>query len=290
MTGQDTADVPSTRRPDDGGPPPAAYERYFVPAIGCPLADELVQAAALRAGARVLDVACGTGIVARLAAEQVGTDGEVTGLDAHPGMLAVARSVPAGGATIRWCQADAAASGLPDAGYDAVLCQLGLQFFADRAAALREMRRVLRPGGRIALNVAGPEPAMFEILEQALADHVSPDAAGFVATVFSLSDRSELEALLERAGFDEISIQIRSRRVPLPPPEEFLAQYVSSTPLAPAVGALDDRTRAAFERDVVAGWRPFVGHDGAMILPLQVPLATARRGQGPDRTGGGARG
>ncbi len=277
MTRHLTADAPTTRSLQDyGGPPPANYERYFVPAIGRPLAGELVDAAALQAGERVLDVACGTGVVARLAAEQVGTGGAVTGLDAHPGMLAVAGSVPAKGATIDWHQADAAATGLPDAAYDVVLCQLGLQFFADRTAALREMRRVLRPGGRIAVNVAGPAPPMFEIFEHALADHVSPDAAGFIATVFSLSERPELESLLERAGFEEISVESRRHRLPLPPREEFLLQYVSSTPLAPAVGALDDRRRTALVRDVVGRWEPFVGDDGAMVMQFEVPLATAR--------------
>jgi ubiquinone/menaquinone biosynthesis C-methylase UbiE len=277
MTRHPAADAPSARSLQDyGGPPPTNYERYFVPAIGRPLAVDLVHAAALQAGERVLDVACGTGVVARLAAEQVGTGGAVTGLDAHPGMLAVAGSVPAEGATIDWHQADAAATGLPDAAYDAVLCQLGLQFFADRTTALREMRRVLRPGGRLAVNVAGPAPPMFEILEQALADHVSPDAAGFVATVFSLSERSQLESLLERAGFDEISVESRTGRLPLPPPEEFLLQYVSSTPLAPAVGALNDHARTALVRDVVARWEPFVSDDGTLIMPLEVPLATAR--------------
>lgn len=277
MTRHLAADAPPTRSLQDyGGPPPANYERYFVPAIGRPLAGELVRAAALRAGERVVDIACGTGVVARLAAEQVGSGGAVTGLDAHPGMLAVAGSVPAVGATIDWHQADAAATGLPDAAYDAVLCQLGLQFFADRTVALREMRRVLRPGGRIVANVAGAAPPMFEILEQALVDQVSPDAAGFIATVFSLSERSELESLLERAGFEEISVVTRTHRLPLPSPEDFLLQYVSSTPLAPAVGALDDRTRAAFVRDVVGRWKPFVGDDGAMVMHIDVPLATAR--------------
>ena len=277
MTRHLTPDAPTPRSPGDyGGPPPANYERYFVPTIGRPLAVDLVHASALQAGERVLDVACGTGVVARLAAEQVGTGGAVTGLDAHPGMLAVARSVPAEGATIEWHQADAAATGLPDAAYDAVLCQLGLQCFADRTAALREMRRVLRPGGRIAVNVAGPPPPIFEILRQALADHVSPDAAGFIATVFSLTARSELESLLERAGFEEISAETRTRRLPLPPPEQFLPQYVSSTPLAPAVGALDEGTRTALVRDVVGRWEPFVGDDGAMVMQLEVPLATAR--------------
>jgi ubiquinone/menaquinone biosynthesis C-methylase UbiE len=271
MTPQETRSAPTLQ--DYAGPPPSNYQRYFVPAIGLPLAVELVEAAALRAGERVLDVACGTGVVARLAAEQAGA---VTGVDVNPGMLAVARSVPAAGAAIEWRQADAAATGLPDAAWDVVLCQLGLQFFADRTEALREMRRVLTPGGRLAVNVVGPPPPMFEILEQALADHVGPEAAGFVATVFSLSDTSELERLLDGAGFEAISVERRTRRLRLPPPAEFLWQYVSSTPLAPALGGLDEGARAALAREVVARWEPFVAGDGSMIMEPDVLLATAR--------------
>jgi ubiquinone/menaquinone biosynthesis C-methylase UbiE len=259
-----------------GGPPPRNYQRYFVPAIGLPLAAELVEAAALHTGERVVDVACGTGIVARLAAEQVGSGGAVTGVDVNPGMLAVARSVPAAGAAIDWHEADAAATGLPDAASDVALCQLGLQFFADRPAALWELRRLLKPGGRIVVSVAGPASPMFEVLERALADHVSPEAAGFVATVFSLSESSELERLLDGAGFDAISVERRARRLRLPPPAEFLWQYVSSTPLAPALGRLDETARGALARDVVAQWERFAGDDGQMILELDVLLATAR--------------
>ena len=89
---------PSADGPTYGGSPPSNYERYFVPAIGRPLAVELVHAAALRAGERGVDIACGTGVVTRLAAEQVGSGGAVTGVDVNAGMLAVARTVPADGA------------------------------------------------------------------------------------------------------------------------------------------------------------------------------------------------
>ena len=137
-----------------GGTAPENYERYFVPAIGLPLAAELVEAARLAPGERVLDVACGTGVVARLAAEQVGAAGQVTALDVNPGMLAVARSVPSPIA-IEWREGAAEDMQLPDAAYDVALCQMGLQFFADRGAALAELNRVLAAGGRLVVNVPG---------------------------------------------------------------------------------------------------------------------------------------
>ena len=124
-----------------GGSAPENYQRYFVPAIGGPFAADLIAEAALRSGERVLDVACGTGVVARLAAERVGPGGTVAALDLNPAMLSVARSLPSTGAAIRWYETSAESIPLPDTAFDVVLCQLGLQFVADKSAALREMRR-----------------------------------------------------------------------------------------------------------------------------------------------------
>src|SRR5690348_2753575 len=116
------------------------YQRHLVPAVTAGWAADLVDRAGLWRGQRVLDVACGTGVVARAAAERVGRTGRATGIDINAGMLAVARSLrPCRGAAIGWCQGSALHLPFPDASYDAVLCQLGLQFFPDRPAALAEM-------------------------------------------------------------------------------------------------------------------------------------------------------
>jgi ubiquinone/menaquinone biosynthesis C-methylase UbiE len=127
------------------------YERALVPAVFAPWAPMVVALGDPKPGERVLDVACGTGVVARVASQGVGPAGTVVGLDLNPGMLAVAASSAAGqaatGAPIRWQEASATKMPLPDASFDIVYCQLGLQFFPDRAAALREMHRVLAPGG-----------------------------------------------------------------------------------------------------------------------------------------------
>jgi ubiquinone/menaquinone biosynthesis C-methylase UbiE len=133
------------------------YERDLVPAIFASWAPLVVDLAAPQPGERVLDVACGTGVVARLAAQQVGSNGQVVGLDLNPGMLAVAAAVtpPASPtrASITWREANVIALPLAGTTFDIVYCQLGLQFFADRPAALHEMYRVLAPGGRLALMV-----------------------------------------------------------------------------------------------------------------------------------------
>ena len=129
-----------------GGNAPEMYERYFVPTIFAPLASLLIELAAIQPSERVLDVACGTGVVARLAAQYVGPTGQVVGLDLNPEMLAVACTIPLPpGASIRWQEGSAVALPCAEAAFEVVCCQQGLQFFPDRGAALREMHRVLVP-------------------------------------------------------------------------------------------------------------------------------------------------
>jgi ubiquinone/menaquinone biosynthesis C-methylase UbiE len=259
-----------------GGNPAANYERFFVPAIGAPLAADLIRLAALRPGERVLDVACGTGVVARLASQQVGDTGTVAGLDFNPGMLAVARSATPPGLPIEWLEASAEAMPVPDALFDVVLCQMGLEFVPDKPAALREMWRVLARGGRLILNVPGPTPRLFTIMREALARHVGPDAAGFVDRVFSFHDTAEIQNLFGGAGFHEVSVHSDTKTLRLPAPEAFLWQYVTSTPLAAAMAQLDDDRRGSLERDVVAKWQEFV-EDRALVLDVRIVVAKARK-------------
>lgn len=256
-----------------GGSAPENYERFFVPAIGGPLASDLVARAALRLGERVLDVACGTGVVTRLAAERV-AGANVAGLDLNGAMLAVARAIPApAGTTIRWYETSAEAMPLPNGAFDVVLCQLGLQFMTDQPAALKEMRRVLAADGRIVVSVATPNP-FFESFESALARYVA-NAASFVRQVFSLNDEAVLSRLLRDAGFVNVAVRAESKVLALPAPREFLWQYVSCTPLTGMIPA-EEELRSALERDVVAAWQPWVS--GAGIRYEQgVLVATARR-------------
>jgi ubiquinone/menaquinone biosynthesis C-methylase UbiE len=119
-----------------------------------PCATQLLDLAAVEPGERVLDVACGTGIVARRAAARVGAGGVVAGSDVNEGMLEVAAATAIDlPVRIEWHRADATALPLPDGAFDVVCCQQGLQFVPDPPLALREARRVLTPGGRLALAV-----------------------------------------------------------------------------------------------------------------------------------------
>jgi ubiquinone/menaquinone biosynthesis C-methylase UbiE len=252
--------------------PAENYERYFIPAIGGPVAEDLIETADLKAGERVLDVACGTGVVARLAAERVGPSGTVAGLDAHPGMLAVARASTPAGISIDWYEASAEAMPLPDGSFDVVLCQMGLQFMSNKVAALREMRRVLDRGGRIYVTLPGPKPSLFGIMTEALARHISPQAAAFGDVVFSLHDVADVTKLMRDAGFREVDVEAKPKLLRLPAPADFLWQYVHSTPLVEPVSKAGADRRKAFEQEVCSRWQTLVT-DGA--LPIEVGMTTA---------------
>ena len=259
-----------------GGNAAENYERYFVPTIGTAFAEALLDEAGLLLGERVLDIACGTGIVTRLAAERVGPKGSLAGVDFNPAMLAVARSLPSADTAIEWHEASAESLPLDNDSFDVVVSSLGLQFVADKPAALSEMRRVLAPDGRLAIATGGPTPPLFAILEQALARHVKPEAVGFMRAVFSLYEPKEIETLTTGAGFRDTEVRSKDLTIPLGAPGDFLWRYVHSTPLAAAVAEIDDEARAALERDVVAGWRSFV-KDGTLMFDASVILTTARR-------------
>jgi ubiquinone/menaquinone biosynthesis C-methylase UbiE len=256
---------------DYQGSAPENYEKFFVPAIGAPLAADLVAAAALRPGERILDVACGTGVVTRLAAARVGGSGAVAGLDVNPGMLAVARSAAANDASIEWYETSAEAMPLADGSFDVVLCQMGLQFMPNKVQALKEIRRVLGPGGRVVLNLPGPIPELFVAMREALAQHIGPQCARFVDVVFSLHDGEQLEGLMSEAGFSGIAAGRAQKTLRLPPPEDFLWQYVHSTPLVALVGQAGEAQRAALSRDVAARWKKFAAGDA---LALEVGVTT----------------
>lgn len=256
--------------------PAVNYERYFVPAIGAPLAQDLVDHAALRSGERVLDLACGTGIVARLASQKIGSDGTVVGLDVNPAMLAVAQSTVPSGMSAKWHQASAEEMPLPDASFDVVLCQMGLQFMPDKQAALRESRRVLVPGGRLILNVPGPTPPVMAAMENAIARHIGNEAAGFVGLVFSLHDTEEIQKLLDSSGFQNVSVREEMKSLRLPAPKEFLWQYVHSTPLAGVIAQADDARHASLEDEFVHNSQKFVT-DRDLMVDLRMVVATAHK-------------
>lgn len=260
---------------DYSGTAAELYQSFFVPTIATPASRELLGTADLCPGERVLDIACGTGVITRAAAERVGTTGSVTGVDVAPDMITVATNTPAGGAPITWHVADAASLPLPDESIDVVLCQLGLMFMEDTAGVLAEARRVLAPGGRIAVNTPGRIQPPFAVLERALVENIGPGLGAFVTAVFSMNDPAALAVLLGDAGFSDVSSRGYVATFDLPGPAEFMWNYINLTPLGPIVASTPEDAKKAMEKQVVAGWGPLDG-DGRTRVDQPMALAWAR--------------
>lgn len=209
-------------QPATSGNPAAAYQAHFVPAIFGPWADELISRVAPRPGERVLDVACGTGAVTGQVAPLVGTGGSVIGYDISPAMLAVARSLPApAGAAIVWQEGQAEDLPFADASFDVVFCQHGLQFSPDRPAVLRQIQRVLVPGGRAGISAwrGIEQQPVFAALDQVAGRYLGTEPDN---TPFSLGDAGELRGLLEGAGFRHVSLESVTRSVHFPSAADFV--------------------------------------------------------------------
>jgi ubiquinone/menaquinone biosynthesis C-methylase UbiE len=187
------------------------YEDVLVPKLFTPWARLLLDGLHLHPGEAVLDVACGPGTVTRLAAVAVGRGGQVTGIDLSPAMLAIAQTKPvlSNAAPIHYHEATAEQLPVADADFDVAVCQQGLQFFSNRAAAIAEMRRALRPGGRVGIAVwatieqAPPFAALANAIREAAGDDL---ADRYRLGPWGMSDADQLRMLLEESGFDDVRV------------------------------------------------------------------------------------
>lgn len=223
------------------------YERHLVPAITSLWAADLVERAAPRAGQRVLDLACGTGIVARVVAERMGA-GRVVGLDVNTAMLGVARSLSTdAGLKIEWLESSALALPFLDGSFDLIFCQLGLQFFPDKRTALREMRRVLTHDGRVALSVfTGIErtPAT-KALADSLDRHLGAGASETKRSEHALSNAGELRELMTGAGFRDVEVTMVTQIIRFPSAGEYVRLQLSATPLSSLLDGMGTEPRLA---------------------------------------------
>jgi SAM-dependent methyltransferase len=250
-----------------------AYDELLVPAIFEPWARSLVDVADLRPGDHVLDVACGTGAVARAAAPRVRPDGTVTGVDVNAGMLATARGTDG---TVDWRQADAAALPFPDGTFDVVLCQQGLQFMADREAATRELHRVLARPGRLALSAwrAIDHSPGYAAFADELERHAG--AGGIMRAPFAFGGQDALRRVLLTAGFDRVRIMIDVKVCRFPSVAEFLRYETLASPLAEPVARLDTEARDALVADLERVLGAYLDDDGlALTIESHVALALA---------------
>jgi ubiquinone/menaquinone biosynthesis C-methylase UbiE len=221
---------------------PKAYDEFFVPRLFEPWAKLLLEAADLRRGESVLDVATGPGTVARLAAVRLGAEGRVVAIDIAQPMLdiAKAKAPPPGAAPIEYLNSPAAPLPAAAGAFDAVLCQQGLQFFPDRPAALREMRRVLKPGGRAAIAVWAEleRNQIFASFHAALRDRAPAALAELIIAPFSWPSGAALKSAAEDAGFRDVRLSTPSLPMVLEGGVEQAVQSFAATPVSPGVAEL----------------------------------------------------
>lgn len=244
------------------------YESTFVPALFAEWAQRLTSAAEPVPGTALLDVACGTGIVARTAADVVGAGTRVVGLDLNPAMLAVARRIAPG---LAWQEGDAAALPFADATFGRVVCQGALMFFPDPVAALREMGRVATADGRVAVLVPGrlSHSPGYLALAEVVAVHAGPAARDLVASYFSVGDPQLLTDLMSRAGLGVERLQTWTGATRLPSVQAFL-----EVELLPLAQTLTADIRARLVADATRALAPFVDAEGRIAAPLEVHIVS----------------
>jgi SAM-dependent methyltransferase len=249
------------------------YEAAFVPGFFAQWAPLLCDAAGIGPGHEVLDVACGTGIVARTAAGRVLPAGRVVGVDLNEAMLTVARRVAP---QLEWRQGDAAALPFPAATFDRVLCQMALMFFPDRPAALRDMARVARAGALVGLVVPsrlGLQPAFRPLLDM-IVGHAGREARSLLSTYFVCGDQDELLAAVGAAGLEAPEVSTHEGVYGAPSVADAVRTEIDSTPLGERISA-DVYRRILDDADEVLA--PFTQTDGVLRAPFHADVVVARR-------------
>lgn len=252
-----------------------AYEDLHVPALFREWCAPMLDAAGVAPGQRVLDVASGTGVLAREALTRVGAEGSVAGVDPDAGMLAVAAELAPG---IDWRRGTAAELPFEDGAFDAVVSQFGLMFFPDRARALREMRRVLAPGGTLAVAVwalledSEAYPIEVEILERL----AGPAAADALRAPFALGDPDGLTALFEDAGLESVRVASRSGTACFPSVRVMVEADLRGW--LPVMGVqLEEATIREILAEAETALGRYVAADGRVVFEAPGHIVTGRR-------------
>jgi len=247
------------------------YEDYFVPALFREWAPRVATVARVQDGQRVLDVACGTGVLAREVCQRVGPSGTVVGIDINEGMLTVARRKTP---LIDWRQGRAEALPFGDDSFDAVVSQFGLMFFENRHAALQEMMRVLRPGGHLAVAVwdAIEHAPGYASLTRLLQTLFGEQVAQVLRAPFVLGDRERLVALLMEAGLVQARVETQQGTARFPSIGSWIHTDIRGWTLA---DRLDDGQLDLLLREAEKALRSFTTPDGAVAFAAPAHIVTA---------------
>jgi ubiquinone/menaquinone biosynthesis C-methylase UbiE len=248
------------------------YEAMFVPALFAEWAPRLADAAGITPGQAVLDVACGTGIVARTVADRLAGDGRVVGVDLNEAMLTVARRIRP---DLEWRQGDVAALPFPDGEFDVVVCQMALMFFPDLTGSLREMARVARRGGLVAVAVPSSlddQPAYGPFVELAVRE-AGAAARALLDTYWRCGDPEQLVRTAETAGLTPLTRETYVGTARFASPDGLPETEIDASPLGAQIS--DDVRRRIIEgtRDILLPW---ITDDGALHAPLHGHLLTCR--------------
>ncbi|HEY7538660.1 MAG TPA: class I SAM-dependent methyltransferase [Methylomirabilota bacterium] len=249
------------------------YEEFFVPALFQQWADRVADAASLRPGEHVLDVACGTGALTRAVGARVGASGAAIGLDVNERMLAVARRKAP---TLEWRLGRAEALGFESDRFDAVVSQFGLMFFEDRRGALAEMLRVLRRGGRLAVAVwdsldhTPGYAAVTLMLQRLFGDRV----ADALRAPFALGDPSALRSLFAAAGIPRATITTVNGTARFPSITAWIHTDVKGWTLADMI---DDAQLGRLLDEAEKVLRRFRTADGSVVFDAPAHIVTATK-------------
>ena len=256
-------------------PPSEIYEQYMVPAIFGRWSRALLFVVDPQPGERVLDLACGTGVVARMAKQMVQPGGEVIGVDFNGAQIATARTIDS---SIDWREGDAGSLSFADQDFDLVVCQQGFQFFPDRLQAVKEMHRILKPDGRVGITVWSciEKNPGYQALAHALGKTVGSSAAGLLDELFAFPSSDEVGRFFADGGFSDAIVETYQIDAVFSSAEEFTR--------AIAVGSIIRRTDAHFSEetldlitaDVAAELAPYLGDDG-LKFPMEAHLLTATK-------------
>jgi SAM-dependent methyltransferase len=249
------------------------YEESFMPALFAGSAEVLADAAGIGRGERVLDIGCGTGVVARAAARRVGAKGRVVGLDLNPRMLAVARRVAP---EIEWREGAAGEVPFEAGAFDVVTSQCALMFFPDQPRALAEMWRVLAPGGRLAVAVCGPiaRAPGYAALAEVAAGCCPAEVVELLHSPFALGDKEQLAGLVHAAGIDGARIETPEIQVRFPSIDALVETEIMASPIRDVIEERDYVALCAGARQALA---PLCGPDGAIGFPLAAHIVSARK-------------
>jgi ubiquinone/menaquinone biosynthesis C-methylase UbiE len=249
------------------------YEQFFVPALFAEWPERILKLSKVTTGDRVLDVACGTGVLARKTAELVGASGSVVGLDMNKDMLAVAaRREP----DIEWKVGQAESLPFDDDSFDKVVSQFGLMFFEDQVKAIMEMVRLLRPGGKTAVAVWGSlaETPGYAAVAEILADLFGSEVAKSTEAPYSLGDKDKLASLFAEAGVTDITIDISSGQARFASIEAWIYTDIKGWTLADVIDDAEYERLKVYAPPKLA---QFVQTDGSVTFATPAHIVTFRK-------------